>query len=407
MNAFENDDIFLLKKIVSISHLISSKDTDKAYKSVSLLLKNIEDELHEIRTEIDNEESYYDEDTVDELENDLREKANNDAINVLPIYFQAQRNEIAQKVRNISVAVFNTINNAEAAFQIISYSLEFNVNNLTKQKLQKDYEQLKEMYENRKESEEFSPELAKYATALLEIVQLIKQVENKQIAAASVRSKVNSLFSVAELNKLPNVFDEIREQIALALRGLSVSVWNTYTDIDTSIGVVQIAQKINVKAEIKNQVTKAFNELSELRDKEAKQIIEILQGINSTIRQVNTNYNQTVNTSKVQEVINDIFSKSTILKLLNVSAALKGKVFDELRPILLILPIHFVNNFVDKLSVLTQNDSVLNAKLQNMRKTGTTSNSYASHNNQSENETNPLIWIGLIIFIVFCISQCN
>jgi tetratricopeptide (TPR) repeat protein len=368
LEVFQSDNLLLLKKIVANPPLVNSKDTDKAYRGLSQYLKNIEVELHDIRTEIDNEESYYDEDSVDELDADLREKANNDAINILPNYFQSQRNEIAQKIRNISVAVFNGLNNVEVALQLVSYALEFNTNNLTRQKLQKDYEQIKEIYESRQESERFSPELERYAGALILIVQLIKKVENDQIQPSLTLKTANSLFSVTELNMLPDVFDEIREQLAMAIRGLSVAVWNKKSDIQVSLSLIFIAQQIKLKAEIKSQIDKAYTELSQLRDKQSEPIVEVLQGIKRAIIDVIGSRNQTVNLDKVQEVLNDVFQSKVIQELKYVSAGLKSKIFDELKAILLILPAYFVNDFIGKLSIICNGDSSLVTKLDSMKK---------------------------------------
>lgn len=368
LEAYQNDNIPLLKRIVANPPLVNSRDTEKAYKGLSQFLKTIEEELHEIRTEIDNEESYYDEDTVDELDADLREKANNDAINILPSYFQAQRNEIAQKVRNISVAVFNGINNAEVAFQIVSYSLEFNTNNLTKQKLQKDYEQIKEIYENRKESEQFSPELAKYAGALLQIVQLIKQVENRQIATDTVPLKIYLLLpSIGELNNLPNIFDDVREQLALAIRSLSVTIWNKEGDINTALALIRKAQEINLNLTLKQEIEKNYNELCQIRDKQVSSIIEVLQGINKVIRQANMSYNQTVNTNEVRKVLNGLFNKKSIHMLMEANLTLKSQLLDQLRTILTILPSREANDLIEKLNVITENNSGLISKLNSMR----------------------------------------
>ncbi len=409
LQAFNEDNLPLLKKIVANPPLVNGLHLDKSYRGLSQLLKSIEEGLHEIRTEIDNEESYYDEDTVGELEVDLREKANNDAINILPSYFQSQRNEIAQKVRNISVAVFNGINDAEASFRIVSYSLEFNVNNLTKQKLQKDYEQLKEIYENRKESEQFSPELAKYAGALLQIVQMIKQVETNQILTSSIQSKVNSLFSVSELNQLPNVFDEIREQLALAIRGLSVAVWNEKSDIDVAIGLIQIAQKINLKSDIKNQITKAYTELSELRDKQVEPILTVLQGMIKTIRQVNATYGQTINSGKVQEVLNDVFKPQVIQAIANTGASSRHKIVDELRQVLAILPSYFVNGFVDKISSWGSGDSGLTTKIQSMKKSGSTSSPTSNPTSDDSNSGCMVLMIigGVIALFAWLFNSNN
>ncbi len=411
LKAFENEDIHLLKKIGSNSPLVTNEDKEKCYKGVSFLLKSLTDELQEIRNDIDNEESYYDEDTVEELYPDLQEKANANQINILPSYFQNQRNEIAQKIRNISVAVFNGINDAEASFKIISYSLSFNINNLTKQKLQKDYEQIKEIYESRKESESFNPELAKYATALLQIVELIKQVENNKIQSTAIEAKVNSLFSVSELNELPNVFDEIREQLALAIRGLSVAVWNKKNDIDVSIQLIQTAQKINLTEKIKSQIYKSYEELRQLRDKQSEPIIQVLQGINATIKKVNSTYGQSVNTDKVKDVLNDIFKPSVINSLKNLSSTAKLNVVNELKPTLSILPNSFVNNFVDKMMPIAANDSKLTATLQAMKKATPLQSPAANRPTSSSNssDSSGCVWFlvvgGIIIALISFFSS--
>jgi hypothetical protein len=408
LEAFQNDNLTLLKRLVVNLPLVNSRDTEKAYKGLSQHLKNIEDELHEIRRELDDEESYYDEDTIDELDADIREKANNEAINLLPSYFQAQRNEIAQKIRNISVAVFNGINDAEVAYQLISYSLEFKINNLTKQKLQKDYEQIKEIYENRNESEQFSSELARYGGVLLQIVQLIKQVEGNQISASAIQLKVNSMISISELNQLPVVFEEIREQIAMAIRALSVAVWNEKSDLDVALSLIQTAQKINLKPEIKSQINKVYNDLNQLRDKQAEPIIEVLQNINKAVRQVNISSGQTINTNKVREVLNGLFQNTVIQSLKSVSPAMKGRILDELRPVLAILPSYFVNDFIDKLGGITNGESGLTSKLNGMKQTPTSSSySPSTSTNQTESDNSWLWRAGGIIFIIYCISQCN
>lgn len=414
LQAYHDENISLLKRIVANPPLVNEKDREKAYIGISNLLKNIEAELHEIRTEIDSEESYYDESTIDELVEDVSNKADANFINVLPNYFQIQRNEIAQKIRNISVAVFNSISNADVAFQIISYSLEFSTNNLTKQKIQKDYEQIKEIYESRKESEQYRPELAKYAGVLLQIVQLIKQVESNQIVPSSIVLKVNSLFSVIELNQLPSVFDELREQIALAIRGLSVAVWNKQNEIIISIGLIQVAQKINLKPEIRNQINKAFNELTALRDNQIESLITTLKRINTTITGVRLSHGQIININKVQEALNDIFKSETIQLLKIADHASKEKLFDELITIIYILPVYFVSNFIDRLVPICNGDINLKSKLDEMKAVVVSVNSTPRSSNYSSHPASSpptdssnrifmaiLIIGGLLAFIAF------
>lgn len=359
LKTFVLNDSNLLMEIVGKPLLTTTADAEEAYKGLSDHLKKLERELQTIRDEIDNEESYYDEFKVDELVSDLRGKINVKSINALPNYFQLRINKLAQNLRNISVVVFNSINDVEESFRIISLSLELESSNLTKQNLQKDYEQIKEVYESRKESEKYSPELTKYAAVLIQIVGLIKEIKDNQVSPSSILVKVNSLFSVYQLNQLPSVFDEIREQIALSIRGLSVAVWNEKNDIDVALGLIEVAQEINLKQKVKREITKAQNELSGLRDKQAEPILKILRGINNAIIEVTLSYNQTVNTDKIKSVLKNVFNSEVILLLSSQSLKIRTQVIEELDPIMRIMPKKFAKNFAKKIETVSKSDKKL------------------------------------------------
>ena len=265
---FEEGNTSLLKKLVTNPILVSPNQIDKAYQNLREFISNQIQELHQIRIDIENEETHYEEDSVEDVFSDLQEMININIYNILPTYFQAQRNDIAQKLRNISVAVFNNLNSSEVALQIIEFALKLSINNLTKQNIEKDYNQIAEIHKERAEAEKYAPILLKYALAIRKLQELIQGTENNNNVSKLV-SKVNNLINIDDLNKLPDVFDEIRERVALAIRALSVAVFNEHRDLETATSLIKIAQKINVSDnETKQRIREAARDLQEIEQKE-------------------------------------------------------------------------------------------------------------------------------------------
>jgi hypothetical protein len=271
--------------------------------------------LQSIREDIDNDMSEYTEENTNEVLSDVQFQIKVSVINALPSYFQSLRNDIAQKIRNISVAVFNSLNDSEEALKILSYAKQLKISSLTKMKIDEDFEQIKEIDEERKETEKYGPDLEKYANVIVKIVSLTKQVEAKQITPPKVKSSTSRLFSIKSLNALPEIFDEIRDQIALGLRNLSVSVWNVHQDISVAIGLIEQAQKISVSWEIKDQLTEALDQLEELQVKLYEPIINSLKEINKTINDTLYSTRRSIDKSKLKSLIDQILPRELIIQI--------------------------------------------------------------------------------------------
>lgn len=68
-------------------------------------------------------------------------------------------------------------------------------------------------------------------------------------------SWVNSSISIPDVNRLPRTFDEIKNQVALSLRAMSVEVWNSYSNIDVSIDLINKANSITgLKSETQKKI---------------------------------------------------------------------------------------------------------------------------------------------------------
>ncbi len=313
---FNEGNINLLKKLVANPILTGTTQTDKAYQSLREFINTQIQDLNEIRTDIENEETHYDEDNAEEVFSDLQHIINTNIYNMLPIYFQSQRNDIAQKLRNISVAVFNNLNSSEVALKIIKFALQLNINNLTKQNIEKDYNQIEAIHKERAEAEKYAPLLLKYASVLRhlqECMQNAKSIKN----ISNFVSKVNAIINIDDLNKQPDVFNEIRGQIALSIRALSITIFNEHNDLEIATPLIKIAQKINVvDNEIKQLIREAANDLEGIvqkritqQKKELNEISSIFSNIHYQIRNSDvTNINQ----DKVLKIFSDILTRERV-----------------------------------------------------------------------------------------------
>jgi hypothetical protein len=267
LTAFQNNDEITFRKIISIQPLVTSADKDRAYKSVSNAIKERIKEIDELTTEIKNEESIYDENDIDEVFDLVQEKLNVNIINALPQYFQSLRNHVANCVRNLSVNIFNAFGDSPLALDIIGYALDFETDGLTKQKLSDDYNQINEINDRHLEEIQQAPILQKYAGILIGIRNKLDEIEKINTTAYSVNSWTTTNISVNEINLLDSSFNEIRNQIALGLRALSIGVWNKFNDINVAINLINSALSINSNLETKNNLTDAKNQLAELKRK--------------------------------------------------------------------------------------------------------------------------------------------
>jgi hypothetical protein len=267
-NAFEDEDIDLLKSILKTSFLISQKDINTAFKSVTNILQNRLAELSEIRTDIKNEESIYDNDDIHEVLDLVIEYFPTESLNCLPNYFQSQILKIANEINYLNVAIWDNFDNTQVSQDLLEHILTLNIDGLNKPTFQKNYEIVKRKNEERIEEERNAPILRKYAGYLIQSKSKIQEIENKTLIPSSLLSWVNSSISIPDLNRLPQTFAEIKNQIALSLRAMSVEVWNSYSNIDVSIDLINKANSITgLKSETLGNILDAKKQLTELKTK--------------------------------------------------------------------------------------------------------------------------------------------
>lgn len=267
-SAFEDEDVELIKSILKTSFLISQNNVNTAYKGVSNILQNRLSELSEIRTDIKNEESVYDDDDIHEVVDLVTDYFPTESLNCLPNYFQSQILKIANEINYLNVAIWDNFDNTQVSQDLLEHILTLNIDGLNKPTFQKNYEIVKRKNQERIEEERNAPILRKYAGYLIQTKSKLEEIENKTLTPNSLLTWVNSSISVADVNRLPRTFDEIKNQVALSLRAMSVSVWNSYSNIDVSIDLITKANNITgLKSETIVNLLDAKKQLTELKTK--------------------------------------------------------------------------------------------------------------------------------------------
>ena len=267
-NAFENEDVGLLKSILKTSFLVSQSNVNTAYKTISNILQNRLAELSEIRTDIKNEESIYDDDDIHEVVDLVTEYFPTETLNCLPNYFQSQILKIANEINYLNVAIWDNFDNTQVSQDLLEHILTLNIDGLNKPTFQKNYEIVKRKNQERIEEERNAPILRRYAGYLIQSKSKLEEIENKTLTPSSLLSWVNSSISIADVNRLPRTFDEIKNQVALSLRAMSVEVWNSYSNIDVSIDLINKANSITgLKSETQENLLDAKKQLTELKTK--------------------------------------------------------------------------------------------------------------------------------------------
>jgi hypothetical protein len=264
LEAFRNGSSKDLELLLSKSYLVSSKYLNNAYSFLSKELDSRIQSIDVLTDNIRNEISALTEDTLEETVKDIKEKFPIDVMNALPTYFQSQVNKVAASVNYLQLAIWNTFNETSVPVQLLDHLLSFEIDSVSKPTFVKNREIINQKHLERLEQKKHSPTIKKWADILLSIQSKIKQVEDNQLSANAALKFVQESFSISELNSLDSFADEIRSQIGLSIRSMSIASWNKQEDIHSALALIRLATTINVPSDIMTRFRQDNNELEEL-----------------------------------------------------------------------------------------------------------------------------------------------
>lgn len=281
-------------KILSIKPITNTSFNENSYKNTYQAIKDVDSEINQIIKEIDNKESPYIDESFKGLDTLIKSRINIEILNLLPSYFQSIRNQLAQSIRNLA----RDINNEPfelyiPAYNIISIANSIDTDALVKQTITTGYNTIKGNYDReikKQESEKTKPYIDKYYLLIDEIIAKRNAVNNKVLTALSVNDWVNSKITISELNGLNSSAFEVRNLTALALKSLSVAIWNDLDDIDIAISVLAKATTIKVDEDTKAKLVESKIQLDDLKAKIQRQKVAALQRANATPEKEKSSY---------------------------------------------------------------------------------------------------------------------
>jgi len=369
LTAFENDNADLTKAILNTSSLIAQSDLNSAFKSVSNNIQNKIAEIDEITKDIKNEESAYDENDVEEAVQLVKDNFPSNTLNCLPQYFQSQILKIANSINYLSNSIWDAFDSTQVPNDLTEYLLTLNIGGLDRPTFENNFKIIKKKNDERKEQEKYAPILKKYAVSLMALRKIREEIENKSKQPQAALKQINSILSIDELNATPSVLSEIRNQIAILFRGISVSIWNKYSELDDSISLIKIAMNIKVDNETKAELGEALKQLLELKQKQKDNEKNEIQGLIKMVENINSQISShgmiNIKADKVKEMLNEIFTDKLIYSLSeSKELALKRNLFYALEKTLVKLDAFYSNNFLKKIKSIGNNDGELAVSIE-------------------------------------------
>lgn len=281
---FEKWNIGSTTKLLSKSPLVNTEYIDKCYNNVRVFIRNINDEIKNLREGIEKDEELINSDSFDDVYSLITKSLNTKLINLLPLaQFQSLRNTIGNTIQYLAVIVHNIeydksdndkTKNLSKCFNIIAVAKEIDCTGLEEKKIRDNYYILKKNLENlqsRIELEKKRPTLNKYSQLTNLIVDKIDEIENVTTTPEAVKIWMGSTINITEINQLDKDFVETKNEIALLLKSLSVSIWNKQDDIDAALFVLSKGIAINADEVTKAKLLTAKSQLDELKSKIERQ----------------------------------------------------------------------------------------------------------------------------------------
>lgn len=264
MKAYHSSNERLMQKIGTWQQVLPGDMGDKIFSSLSAQMLDWRRRAENLASGIEEKNGSVTEQKADEGIRELQHEVRPRLLNVLPESMESARSALAMALRDLSIKVFNTFDNAALATLIIDPARELRTDLATQEKIAKDFATVSKISVNRKEQEKFGPELQQYRAAVEQLASMVTWAENKSSIPDDFPGQVNNLINIYKLNALPDAFEEMREQIALNLRSLSVTIWNTHTKISPAIAIMDMAMAISVSEEVKKKLRESYAQLKEL-----------------------------------------------------------------------------------------------------------------------------------------------
>ncbi len=261
-----------LIKLLANKPIVNALHYEKCYKSTYSYIKEIDNEIKNIISEISSGKSSFINIQFVGLDKLIVEKINIDLLNLLPSYFQSLRNQLAMSIRNLARDINNKpFEYFEPAFRIIEVAYNISIDALTKQTIskgyfviKKNYEEEASKYEATKRENENKRIITKWTEKENQIEHITKEITegNSKFISTNFLSLDILILQIVQpndLNLLTKNFQGLRNRIAENIRALAKTVNNEpYHNYKVAFDIINIAKNIIVEEKISVEIDKTL-----------------------------------------------------------------------------------------------------------------------------------------------------
>jgi len=237
---FKSHYLDLFKSALRTEFLLNQSDLTIAYRGLSNELQERIREIDKITDSINEEESDYTEDDIEEVIDIVKDYFPIELLNALPIYFQSQINKIAGSINYLMLAILNEYDITSVPLALLEHLLKLNIESVSKPTYEKNYRLVKEQHKEHLEQEKTAPILKVWAKILLSIQSKVKEIEGEGLQANIAYKFVKEYLDISELNRLPAFANEIRTQIGYSIRSLAIACWNEKNDMNSALSLIHL-----------------------------------------------------------------------------------------------------------------------------------------------------------------------
>jgi hypothetical protein len=148
-SAFKDKNYATTQNILRTQNLINIADKNTAFKSISIAIADNIREIEDITSKIKNKETKWTSNTISGLLRWVNIWVPVNILNILPQYFQSQINKTAAALNQLQLAIWDNIYNSSVCQQILDILLSLNIESVSKQIFEKNYDIVKKADEKK------------------------------------------------------------------------------------------------------------------------------------------------------------------------------------------------------------------------------------------------------------------
>lgn len=346
-SAIKDEDHSRIELLTSHDPLVTEEQKPELYEGAKQHIRHLREDAESIKRRIRQGEEL----PPREIRAETMEIVDVDLLNALPDDLEGERSQLASIVRSLSVAVFNELDNAELARDLLLNVRDLKVSSVTENRLEKNFEEIEEICEQRRLADRYSDELEECGRTITRLSELVEEADQETAQPNRLRKEAEDIVDIDTLNELPDDFEQIRNQVALGLRNLSTMLWNSHQSGETAVSLTKLALCLQTEASLKADLREDLELLKNLTE-EAKQVErEQIQQLSSLVSELRSQVEsasgifsgKSVNWSAVRQFIRSTFTEECIRFLEDADESPKRQqLFKDLSFVLSAMPSDYI-----------------------------------------------------------------